>query len=482
MSRDLANHIRGEDLPPASGNWLENLEPATGAVIGRVPDSGEKDIARAVAAAGQAQPDWAARPVAERARLLEGLADYIAAHADWLAGLESADTGKPLALARDVDMARAEANLRFFAGAVTHWSGQSHDMGSAGLNYSQTTPLGVVACITPWNLPLYLLTWKIAPALAAGNTVVAKPSELTPSTASALARAATETGFPPGVFNLVHGAGPTAGQALVDHPDIRGISFTGGTVTGRNLARNAAGRLVRLSLELGGKNPAVVFDDADPDKVAEGLVRAGFTNQGQVCLCSSRILIHESIYSAVRDRLAQRVGDLKVGDPRSPDTDQGALVSAAHREKVLGYIDQARRDGGRILCGGEPVQPPGRCENGWFVSPAVIEDLPADSRVIAEEIFGPVVTLQPFADEDQAIELANQTEYGLAATVWTKDLNRAHRVAGRLEAGIVWVNGWLVRDLRTPFGGMKASGVGREGGFRSLEFFTETRNVCIVYD
>ncbi len=482
MARDCLNFIDGAERAPASGRWLDNLEPATGAVLGRVADSGPEDVARAVAAARAAQADWAALPTAERAGLLRELARHIGEQAESLARLESADTGKPLALARNVDMARARANLEFFAGAVEHWSGQSHDMGAAGFNYTRSHPLGVVACITPWNLPLYLLTWKIGPALAAGNAVVAKPSEMTPSSASALAQLALEAGFPPGVLNIVHGAGATAGQALVDHPDVQGISFTGGTVTGRRLASEAAGRLQRLSLELGGRNPAVVFEDVDPAQVADGLVRAGFTNQGQVCLCSSRILIHENAYEAVREALVERVQALKPGDPLDETTDQGALISAAHLEKVSGYIDQARADGGRILCGGRRTSPGGRCEKGWFLEPAVIEGLPEDSRVLSEEIFGPVVTLQSFSTGGQAIERANLTPYGLAATVWTGDLDRAHRVAGAIQAGIVWVNGWLVRDLRTPFGGMKASGIGREGGFRSLEFFTETQNVCIVHN
>ena len=477
--KQLGNFIDGRFWPAAGGSYLDNLEPATGAVLARVPDSGPEDIEQAVAAAVRAFPAWSARPVAERVDLLESLAGLVERHADDLAELESADTGKPLKLAREVDMQRARANLKFFAGAMAQWASAGHDMGPAGFNYTRREPLGAVALITPWNLPLYLLTWKLAPALVTGNTVVAKPSELTPMTADALCQLIDEAGFPPGVFNLVHGTGPGCGQALVDHSSIRAVSFTGGTITGKTIARSVAERLIKTSLELGGKNPALVFADADLEKTIPGLARAGFTNQGQVCLCSSRILVHESIHDSVAEQLTNALKAMKLGDPRDPDTDQGALISQAHRDKVMGFIGEARTDGGTILCGGEAIRPRGRCRDGFFVLPTVIADLPAESRLHHDEIFGPVVTLQRFADEDEAIQLANSVDYGLAATVWTENLSRAHRAAARIQAGIIWVNNWLVRDLRTPFGGMKDSGLGREGGHWSLEFFTEPKNIFI---
>ena len=478
----LGNFIAGRFQPPASGRYLDDIEPATGRLLARIPDSGPDDIDQAVAAARAAFPGWSSLSVAERAERLEDLADRVEREADELAALESADTGKPLHLALAIDLERARANLRFFARAMSQWASAGHDMGAAGFNYTRREPLGPVALITPWNLPLYLLTWKLAPALITGNTVIAKPSELTPLSADALARLSLAAGIPPGVFNLVHGSGPGCGQALVDHRDIRAISFTGGTVTGRRIAASAAPRLIRTSLELGGKNPAIVFADADPERTVEGLLRAGFTNQGQVCLCSSRWLIHESIYASLVERLVAAVRELTVGDPEQASSRQGALISASHRDKVLGYIEQARRDGGTILCGGQAISPPGRCQNGYFVAPTLIADLPADSRLHREEIFGPVVTLQTFSDEDEAIALANQVDYGLAATVWTEHLGRAHRTVARLDCGIVWVNDWLVRDLRTPFGGSKDSGLGREGGQWSLEFFTEPKNVFIRAD
>lgn len=480
--KSIANLIDGEFREAADGGWLDNPEPATGEILCRVPDSGPEDVGAAVDAAARAFADWASLPVAERADMLDRLADAVAERREELAAMESDDTGKPITLAREVDMQRAVANLRFFAGAARHAVGEGHDMSPAGFNYTRRESLGPVALITPWNLPLYLLTWKLAPALVCGNTVVAKPSELTPMTAHALGELAAGAGLPAGVFNVVHGTGPRAGQALVDDARIRAISFTGSTATGRAIAAAAAPRLAKLSLELGGKNPALVFDDADAERLIPGLVRSGFTNQGQVCLCTARILVHESIYDSVRDELVGAVKQLRQGDPRDENTQQGAVVSATHRDKILAAIEQARADGGRILCGGGSGRVEGRCGNGWFVQPTVIEGLDPDHPAEMEEIFGPVVTLQPFADEDQAVALANRVCYGLAASLWTTDLARAHRVAAALQAGIIWVNSWLVRDLRTPFGGFKDSGLGREGGRWSLEFFTQPKNVYIPHD
>ncbi len=476
----IRNLIDGRLVGPQSGRHLDVSEPATGRVYARCPDSDASDVAAAVAAAQRAAPAWAATTVEQRARLMLALAEHIEGEFERFAEAESRDTGKPLALAREVDIPRAIANLRFFAMAVTQWSSEAHPMGANALNYTLHQPLGVVGCISPWNLPLYLFTWKIAPALAAGNAVVGKPSEVTPLTAALLAEASLAAGLPPGVLNIVHGSGPSAGQALVEHPDVKAISFTGSTLVGAAIAASAASRFRKLSLELGGKNPTLVFADWDDgDANLDTLVRSAFSNQGQICLCGSRLLIQRPIYERFRERFVARVQTLRVGDPLQPSTDLGALVSAAHFNKVMACIARAREEGGRVLCGGEAVQVPGRCAGGWFVAPTVIEGLAPTCRTNQEEIFGPVVTLLPFDDEDEAIAIANSTGYGLAASVWTAGLARAHRVAARLEAGIVWINTWMLRDLRTPFGGVKQSGMGREGGVEALRFFTETKNVCL---
>ena len=476
----LGNLIDGRIVAPARGAYLDVFEPATGAVFARCPDSDIADVDAAVAAAKRAAPGWAATPAEERARLLSRLADLVERDLDAFARLESRDAGKTVKLAKALDIPRAVSNLRFFAAAITQWPSEAHPMEDRALNYTLRQPLGVVTCISPWNLPLYLFTWKIAPALAAGNAVVAKPSEITPCTAARLGELSIEAGFPPGVFNIVLGAGPRVGQPLIEHADVKAISFTGSTKTGATIAAAAAPKFKKLSLELGGKNPAIVFDDFDfGDANLDTIVRSGFTNQGEICLCGSRLLVQRSIYERFKQRYLDKVRTLRVGDPENAATDLGALVSKPHFDKVVACIARARAEGGSVLIGGDVLHPPGRCAGGWFVAPTVIEGVAPESATNQEEIFGPVVTLIPFDDEADAIAIANGTGYGLAASLWTSNLDRAHRVGAALEFGIVWINCWLLRDLRTPFGGVKNSGVGREGGVDALRFFTESKNVCI---
>ncbi|TAM94629.1 MAG: aldehyde dehydrogenase [Rhodanobacteraceae bacterium] len=476
----LANLIDGALRAPAEGAYLDVFDPATGKVYARCPDSDARDVETAVVAAERAAPGWAALPAGERAKHLHRLADAVEARLDELAREESRDSGKPVALARKVDIPRAVTNLRFFAEAIMQWPGESH-VDARAVNLTLRQPLGVVGCISPWNLPLYLLTWKIAPALAAGNAVVAKPSEITPFTAFRLLELAIETGFPPGVLNIVHGLGPKVGQAIVEHPKIKAVSFTGSTRTGASIAEAAAKQFKKVSLEMGGKNPAIVFADADLSEAnLDTIVRSGFSNQGEICLCGSRLLIERSIYDDFKRRYLEKVKALRVGDPDDGVSDLGALVSKPHFDKVMACIARAREEGGEMLTGGEAVRVPGRCADGWFIAPTVIDGLPQDCATNREEIFGPVVTLIPFGSEDEAIAIANGTDYGLAASLWTSSLARAHRVAERIDFGIVWVNCWMLRDLRTPFGGVKHSGIGREGGTDALRFFTEPKNVCIA--
>ncbi|PIQ23745.1 2-hydroxymuconic semialdehyde dehydrogenase [bacterium (Candidatus Blackallbacteria) CG17_big_fil_post_rev_8_21_14_2_50_48_46] len=480
MARQLLNLIGNHFQPAESGKTLDVWDPAQGRVYALLPRSDADDIETAVLAAETAFADWSGLAPDDRAKYLFQVADQIEARLEDFAQAESLDTGKPLWLARQVDIPRAVRNFRFFAAGLLHFSSESHAL-PGFLNYTLRQSLGVVACISPWNLPLYLLSWKIAPALAMGNTVVAKPSEVTPLTAVLLSEVLLESGFPKGVLNLVHGLGSEAGAALIHHPKIKAISFTGSTRTGAEIARIAAPRFKKLSLEMGGKNAALVFADCDYENMLETSVRSAFTNQGQICLCMSRILVERSLYSRFRDDFVARVKALKVGDPQEPDTRIGALVSQAHQEKILRHIDLAQQEGGSLLCGGQSVQLSGRCAQGWFVQPTVFEGLSASCRTNQEEIFGPVVTLQAFDNESEALALANGTDYGLASSVWTTDQARALRLSEKLQAGLVWVNCWMERDLRTPFGGVKNSGLGREGGWEALRFFSEAKNICLAY-
>lgn len=473
----ILNFIGGELREPVSKDYFDDENPATGEVYSQVPDSGSRDLDIAVEAARQAFPAWRDMGAEGRAEIMHRLANLLEKHQEEFILAECVDNGKPASLCRIADIPRGINNLRFFADLGRAFGGQVFESDKA-VSYTLRQPFGVVATISPWNLPLLLFTWKLAPALAAGNCVIAKPSEITPMTAYMLSALANEAGFPPGALNVIHGRGPKIGAAITGHPGIPAISFTGGTVTGRKIYQAASAHLKKVSLELGGKNPTIVFDDANHDLSLQGAKMAAFTNQGQICLCGSRILVQESIYAQFRDAFVEQAKSLVVGDPLSPDVILGAMVSKAHMEKVLGYIDLAVEEGGKILCGGQRRVPGGRCENGYFIEATVIEGLPPQCRTNQEEIFGPVVTLMPFRDEDEAVEIANGTPYGLAATVWTENPERAKRVAARLDSGIVWVNCWNLRDLRTPFGGMKQSGVGREGGLRALEFFTEEKTVC----
>ena len=477
--KKIYNYINGELLAPKNGNYLDNLSPVNGQVYSCIPDSDPQDVEIAIQAAKEAFPYWSGLSKQERYDHLMRLSKGIKSRFEELVDAESFDNGKPQWLARLVDIPRASANIEFFATASLHYASELHDMDGGALNYTLRKPVGVVGCISPWNLPIYLLTWKIAPALAAGNTVVAKPSELTPMTAHILGEICQEISFPKGVLNIVHGLGHKVGDAITRHPDTPIISFTGGTVTGAKIAEVAAPMFKKLSLELGGKNPNIVFADADFDLALEMAVKASFSNQGQICLCGSRLFIERPIYDKFKAAFVEKTKGLKVGNPKDADSNLGAVVSESHMNNILSRIEQAKQEGGTVLCGGERVVLEGDLATGFYVAPTIIEGLDYMCQTNQEEIFGPVVTITPFDSEKEVLEMANSTKYGLAGSVFTQDITKGHRVAGAIDSGVVWINTWLLRDLRIPFGGMKNSGVGREGGFKSLQFFTEEKNVCL---
>jgi aminomuconate-semialdehyde/2-hydroxymuconate-6-semialdehyde dehydrogenase len=477
----LQNYVDGQFVEPADAKYLANIEPATGKAYSQVADSDGRDVEAAVAAAERAFADWSIKPASERSRFLLRIADLIERDLEKFARAESVDTGKPLSLARRLDIPRAIANFRFFATAILHTETEAHITDNIAFNYTLRQPRGIAGLISPWNLPLYLLSWKIAPAIAVGNTAIAKPSELTPMTAYMLCEIVREAGLPNGVLNVVHGTGPNVGALITAHPKINTISFTGGTVTGRKVAESSAPLFKKVSLELGGKNPNVVFADADLDAAIAGSVRSSFANQGQVCLCGSRVFVERSAYKDFVERFIEKASQLKMGDPLDEKTEQGAIASKTQLDKIKLYVDLAQKEGGKIALGGKAPEPVNeRCRDGYFFQPTVITGLPVSCRTNREEIFGPVVTVTPFADEEEVINYANDCDYGLASSIWTQNLNRAHRMAEQINTGTVWVNCWLVRDLRVPFGGMKQSGVGREGGEEALRFFTEPKNVCIA--
>lgn len=478
----LENYIGGKFVP--CSKLMESFDPSTGEIYCKVPDSGPEEVDAAVSAAKEAFPDWSAKSPAERAKVLNKLADLIEARLEEFAQAESKDQGKTITFARNVDIPRSAYNFRFFASSVLHHTNDCSQMDHMGcLNYTVRCPVGVAGLISPWNLPLYLLTWKIAPAVATGNTVVAKPSEMTSVTAWMMCQLLEEAGFPPGVVNIVFGTGPRAGDALVSHPDVPLISFTGSTATARMITERSAPYCKKLSLELGGKNPAVIFADADMDQSISTTVRSSFSNQGEICLCTSRIFVERSIYPEFLTRFVEAVRRWKTGVPSDPSNDNGALISKEHLQKVKGYVALALAEGAQVHCGEgvDNLTLPQHNADGYFMLPTVISGVKDSSALMQEEIFGPVTCVTPFDEEEEVISRANGVRYGLSATVWSRDVGRVHRVARKLQAGLVWTNCWLVRDLNLPFGGMKNSGIGREGGKDSYHFFTEVKVITIKH-
>ncbi|XP_067558133.1 2-aminomuconic semialdehyde dehydrogenase [Pseudorca crassidens] len=478
----LENFIDGKFLPCSS--YLDSYDPSTGEVYCRVPNSGKEEIEAAVEAARAAFPGWSSRSPQERSQVLQRLADLLEQSLEELAQAESRDQGKTLTLARTMDIPRSVQNFRFFASSILHHTSECTQMDHLGcLHYTVRTPVGIAGLISPWNLPLYLLTWKLAPAIAAGNTVIAKPSELTSVTAWMMCKLLEKAGVPPGVVNIVFGTGPRVGEALVSHPEVPLISFTGSQPTAERITQLSAPHCKKLSLELGGKNPAIIFEDANLEECVPTTVRSSFANQGEICLCTSRIFVQKSIYSEFLKRFVEATRMWKVGIPSDPSADLGALISKAHLEKVRSYIKKARMEGARILCGEgvDKLNLPLRNRAGYFMLPTVITDIKDESCCMKEEIFGPVTCVVPFDSEEEVIQRANSVKYGLAATVWSGNVERVHRVAKKLQSGLVWTNCWLIRELNLPFGGMKSSGVGREGAKDSYEFFTEIKTITIKH-
>jgi aminomuconate-semialdehyde/2-hydroxymuconate-6-semialdehyde dehydrogenase len=476
---DCRNFIGGEYVSSLEGKTFKNINPATEEVIGQIEDSGKTDVDLAVEAAKKAfNNGWKQSKISERAAILRRIGDIMLARKDELAMLETLDTGKPLWLSTNVDIPRSAGSFHFYANFISTMGTEAYPMEVGAMNFTVRRPLGVVGMINPWNLPLLLLSAKLAPCLAAGNTVVLKPARWTPMTATLLGEICKEAGLPDGVVNIVNGAGRSVGEAIAEHPGIRAIAFTGETSTGKSIMKAGAASLKRLSFELGGKNPNIIFADCDLDEVVETTLRSSFINQGAVCLCGSRIYVQRPIYEQFIQKFVTRTRQQVVGDPLQSGTNVGALISKQHYERVLEYIDLARQEGGTIEVGGKRAE---GFERGYYVEPTIITGLDRNCRVVNEEIFGPVVTVQPFDTEEEVIEYANETHYGLSASVWTKDSSRAFRVAHQIEAGLTWVNTWFLRDPRTPYGGEKQSGIGRQGGMFSLDFYSEVSTICIKY-
>lgn len=477
--KKILNYINGELIEAKNSKWLDNYNPSKGEIYSQIPDSDASDLELAYEAANNAFSVWSKTSKEERSKIMLKISSLIEENLDELALAESIDNGKPVKLAKMVDIPRAASNMSFFATGILHYGSESQQYNDLAINYTLRKPIGVVGCISPWNLPLYLFTWKIAPALATGNTVIAKPSEITPMTAFLFSEICIKAGLPKGVLNIVHGLGHKVGAAMSEHPGVKAISFTGGTTTGETIARTAAPMFKKLSLELGGKNPNIIFADCDFEKALKTTLLSSFANQGQICLCGSRIFVEKPIYEKFKTAFVEATKKLKIGDPNDSNTNLGAIVSKDHLEKILSYVSLAKEEGGTVLTGGNKISIKGAYSNGYFMEPTIIEGLEFDCRTNQEEIFGPVVTIMPFETEDEVLKYANSTVYGLSSTVWTESTTKAQRFAQELEAGIVWINCWLVRDLRTPFGGVKHSGVGREGGFNAFNFFTEQTNVCM---